>query len=319
MIRNRSAFTLIELLVVIAIIAILVALLLPAVQQAREAARRSSCKNNLKQIALAMHNYHDVYNTLPKCQYARTGGSGDGGRGPFVSILPMMEQSALYDLWNHNQDYHQGGNATPRNTTISAYLCPSDPVIITPGNNYFVSTGSHARPWDLQANGAFTRQADKKFRDITDGTSNTLLLSERIKGDGVTRDNYRAVVAGSWIFANVDFPTFAELNALIAVATTPTGGGALECGRIWAATTPGMMSFSSAAPPNWSEGSFAKDGAGPGRCVDRDAIMVATSQHKGGVQVALVDGSTRFVSENIDLVTWQRLGNRQDGQVVGEF
>src|SRR5690606_10195612 len=124
--QKHKGFTLIELLVVIAIIAILVALLLPAVQQAREAARRSSCKNNLKQLGLALHNYHDTYTLFPQGQFYIEGGSSWHGHSGWVSLLPFLEQNAIYDQWNHNLHVYSGTNSSLRQNKLSAFQCPSD-------------------------------------------------------------------------------------------------------------------------------------------------------------------------------------------------
>jgi prepilin-type N-terminal cleavage/methylation domain-containing protein len=160
--RRRSGFTLIELLVVIAIIAILIALLLPAVQQAREAARRSQCKNNLKQLGLALHNYHDVYNAFPQGHaqiQARIPVASYEGRGLWVAILPYIEQTALYNLYNF--DAH-GLAQVPAvlNSKIPAFICPSDRAWTASnygGVNYGGSVGSTPNFWGNSSNGIIAR------------------------------------------------------------------------------------------------------------------------------------------------------------------
>ena len=133
MFRTRRGFTLIELLVVIAIIAVLIALLLPAVQQAREAARRTQCKNNLKQLGLALHNYHDVFNRLPMSQYVIPTGMPQAGllqRTWTRRILPFLDQATIYNQWNWTQGYAVGTNLTLIATPLAVFKCPSSPVPI---------------------------------------------------------------------------------------------------------------------------------------------------------------------------------------------
>ncbi len=198
---RKSGFTLIELLVVIAIIAVLIALLLPAVQQAREAARRTQCKNNLKQIGLALHNYHDAFETFPMgyCA-AMTYGSGsipggddtDNGWGWSALILPQLDQAPLYNQFNFGQPIK---NFPAIQTSIAAYLCPSDltpggPVTIVNSTGTLVTTaavssyaavcgGDETGTADLTGLGAFYRNSRVRMADITDGTTHTILVMER--------------------------------------------------------------------------------------------------------------------------------------------
>lgn len=205
--RQRPAFTLIELLVVIAIIAILIALLLPAVQQAREAARRSQCKNNLKQIALALHNYHDTFGVFTPGMIGPQAYTDMGPNGVFrlgwgPLLLPYLEQSALYNQIAPFVDGTANASGSPATwpgastTRIPVHLCPSDPNkkknrgFTSSGSstartfsNYAgnmgstgIHNGSHNRATDL--NGIFFAMSDVSMRDILDGTSNTLLLGE---------------------------------------------------------------------------------------------------------------------------------------------
>lgn len=328
--KSRGAFTLIELLVVIAIIAILVAILLPAVQQAREAARRSSCKNNIKQIALAMHNYHDVFSTLPRAHFDIAGQNSWHGHSAFVSILPQMEQNNVFQQWDMNSTYSAGANQDERRTRIPAFRCPSDIDYPSaePGNNYSVCGGSTINIWSNASNGAFSRKQDHPFRDVIDGTSQTLMMSEHLVGDDIqasvsNTDIVRAETSemdGS-VIADLDFITQAELQSVGATCDSkdPTEQvSRSRCGRNWAAPYPGQTMINTAATPNWQHRTCAR-GGNFGLCADRSGIFPARSRHAGGVQGALVDGSVRFFSENIDLVTWQRLGARNDGLVVGEF
>ncbi|MCA8988488.1 MAG: DUF1559 domain-containing protein [Planctomycetaceae bacterium] len=326
----RRGFTLIELLVVIAIIAILVALLLPAVQQAREAARRSSCKNNLKQIGLALHNYHDTYRVFPPGYVHRVGTVGQENKwGWGAHILPFIEEAALYDALeisngnNDLDDFDNPGLATE--SVIDTYRCPSDPapdVNTRRGTrstsnyvgNYMVDTGDvntgltptqpDSPTSHTDRNGIFAANTKIKIRDITDGTSNTLLVGER-----------------AW-----------ELNI-------PNGGKAGCDAAVWAGANAGNANgnheFNSTSNEAKGSGILAVTGAGINnisvfgdtQTAQNICAITYSSQHKGGAQFVLCDGSVRFLSENIDLnftnntvdSTFERLAQRNDGQVVGEF
>ncbi|MBX3439576.1 MAG: DUF1559 domain-containing protein [Planctomycetaceae bacterium] len=318
--RQKRGFTLIELLVVIAIIAILIALLLPAVQQAREAARRSQCMNNIKQICLALHNYLDVHlafpqaMTLDKTLHADPhGGSlAESQWGWSVAILPFLEQGNLYERLNPTSNMLKDVFLDPNRvnlllTPLSVYLCPSDP---EPGVNrnrpfqakaggvllgidglpqdYFVGKNNYpGNNGDDDQTGIFESGSNKvvRLRDITDGTSNSILIGERksLKGQ------WAAVWPG------------AEL----------LGGGVTNvwglCGKTQFRMNDGMA----------------------GGTTDPDPKLAFGSQHTGGAQFGFCDGSARFISENISWEfteadtppkgVYNRLGNISDGLVVGEF
>ncbi|HEV7282513.1 MAG TPA: DUF1559 domain-containing protein [Pirellulaceae bacterium] len=187
--RSRSAFTLVELLVVIAIIGVLVALLLPAVQYAREAANRMSCGNNLKQIGLAMHNYHDVHRRLPPGWIGATDNpASPSGWGWASMILPQMEQGPLYDQIDFNLPVAHAANSDVRSVVIPSFLCPSDGSeeqwehdgLTFARSNYVASFGTfEIEEAPANGDGVFYRLSKTKFASITDGLSNTLLVGER--------------------------------------------------------------------------------------------------------------------------------------------
>ena len=317
-IANRSGFTLIELLVVIAIIAILVALLLPAVQQAREAARRSSCKNNLKQLGLALHNYHDTFNVFPPASVRRNVTLANHGIdhwstsmiGWQARILGFMEQSALYDLVDWEREPGSGGtnNNTARATEVAAYRCPSDPgnrgttgSTANAPTNYVAcianATGYEAggNLWQNNGRSVLFQNSAVPMAYITDGTSNTMMIAECLVG-------FRGITV------NASPSNSASSTCDTSVTTTNTLRGSswfmADNIRNWSFTT--LLSPNSPV----QECSNSTGGA---------ALLASRSQHKGGVQIVLADGAVRFVSENINLGTWQNLGHKSDGNVLGEF
>jgi len=323
---RRKGFTLIELLVVIAIIAILIALLLPAVQQAREAARRSQCKNNLKQLGLAMHNYLDTHGVFP---YASTFSDAASGadRGEtylranakscwFQQILPFIDQAPLYNQFDFNRDINDnnGNRALITDKFFSVATCPSNPLASNgrrvDGTNFAdVSVGTQsgmyrpsagpdrndggAKDCNMQtfcwkdsggvqggwrrphqnpsgSRGMFCRGVSNfSTRDVTDGTSNTIMIGE----------------------AKPHFNQF---------------------GSIWAINVPNnhfhlKINSSFLASREVDESVGWQDATG------------YASYHEGGAQFMLVDGSVHFISENIDYETYCNLGDRRDGVPIGEF
>jgi prepilin-type N-terminal cleavage/methylation domain-containing protein len=309
---NRRGFTLIELLVVIAIIAILIALLLPAVQQAREAARRTECKNNLKQMGLALHNYHDTFSGFP---YGEMNGSGQAGtdspgirnQNGLVMLLPYIEQANLYSGLDFSSTFGKynntsapvlvptGANLAAKAVKMKAFICPSDNGIqftnddptyygcgtsgISYKSSYGLSVNATHQPglWSGQgstARTAFGGNSYSNIRDFTDGTSNSALVIENVF-------TCRSGQIAPWACAQ------------------HAGTGTRLLGGInkWLQVSTGISI--------------------PGRVENYN--VNASSLHVGGCQVLLGDGGVRFLSENTNLLTLQNLAYISDGQVLGEF
>ncbi|MBC7351906.1 MAG: DUF1559 domain-containing protein [Thermogutta sp.] len=314
--RGRG-FTLVELLVVIAIIGILIALLLPAVQAAREAARRSQCTNNLKQLGLALHNYHDVHNRFVPLKAGTTGASpwDDNNNGQLCGLIPLtpfLEQRALWDAITAGGTLDNGtptkpfGPAAwrtdywPFRQQVPTLLCPSDPAYGKKSsgeqgfNNYHFNVGDHINrnAYDRPNRGPFAHFYWASFSDITDGSSNTFGMIERsiytktgaIRGDGVAN------------LAGID------QNPTLCLATKGQNGmyasgytlhSEKVVGRRWADGRPYWNGVTTVLPPNspsclgtansWEWGIFSP-----------------SSYHPGGVNALLMDGSVRFISETID-------------------
>jgi prepilin-type N-terminal cleavage/methylation domain-containing protein len=288
LVRNRHSrgFTLIELLVVIAIIAILIAMLLPAVQQAREAARRTQCKNNLKQIGIAMHNYHDVYSSFPM-------GANRQVYGPLVAILPYIEAANLQNLYDFDRYYSDSANRPAIDTQVQTYLCPTmvlrrsipEQSCNEPGapTSYGCSMGTHNGA-AARSNGmfvgydGFSSPKPVKIRDVTDGTSSTILCGE----------------------FNFQMEDYLWSSFTCAALSGETRWGAHR----WAPGYPGVSLGSTSGDFNVN------------LSANRETWR---SDHVGGAQFLLTDGSCRFVSENIDAATLDFLSARNDGNVIGEF
>ncbi|MFO1005306.1 MAG: DUF1559 domain-containing protein [Planctomycetaceae bacterium] len=308
---RARGFTLIELLVVIAIIAVLIALLLPAVQQAREAARRAQCKNNLKQIGLAIHNYESTHTVFPP---------GAMGYplvwGPHAHLLPYLDQAPLKNLIDPNYAPTHATNDDKTKTIIPAYLCPSDSGAI-PGNvygssNYGFNTGSGTVNWGntrTGGDGVFYVYSKHGFRDLTDGVSNTAAVSETILGSGST-------TAGPTPLDRVkqQFKLTAS-SAHPSDSTCDTGtGGNFDGFRAnkWAIGHAGDTLYNHSMTPNNSKWDCTNS-------FYSEARMAARSMHVGGVNLLLCDGSARFISNITDLGIWRGLSTRSGGEVFGEF
>ncbi|MFO0901864.1 MAG: DUF1559 domain-containing protein [Pirellulales bacterium] len=314
--RHRAGFTLVELLVVIAIIGILVALLLPAVQAAREAARRMQCSNNLKQLALAVHNYHDTYNSFPYAYQQNV--------SLHARLLPYMEQSNVAALITYDLPWNDPANAVALNTKVAAFVCPSDvnrlPTNLGATNNYYGNIGttilyrapstnpSNSNYGFPPHNGAFSDGLAVRFADILDGTSNTALFSEKNRGDGsngISSPESDTYQPGT-------YPATADqaMADCLAVNTADLSKqGYSNVGAPWIQPYHSTSVYYHTLPPNTRSCMYP-----PGRIA-----TTAGSRHPGGVELAMCDGSVRFISKTINLQTWRALGSRDLSDVPGDF
>jgi prepilin-type N-terminal cleavage/methylation domain-containing protein len=323
--RYRAAFTLVELLVVIAIIGVLVALLLPAVQAAREAARRMSCQNNVKQIGLALHNHHDVYGTFPAGGVTNGPCCGTESGGTWtIFILPYLEQKNLYERYDFTKTNENAANAFVRTQHVKTYSCPTDPLIrqlLVPASgpgqvaNLQYATGSYramagvtdglrwfdaecGRSAPLQQRGILHSTSDpmsppafpggytappygkERMANITDGTSNTLMVGEYYTGPKSTprRSTFWAYTYTSFNQSEVVLPPqsrqlFADYNRCDSFSSTSVGGGN-PCKRAWGSYHPNSISFVNG------------------------------------------DGSIRSISTNIDMIVFAALATIENGETI---
>lgn len=292
---QRSGFTLIELLVVIAIIAILIALLLPAVQQAREAARRTTCKNNLMQISLALQNYEMAFEVLPAGVYNQTGPIKNEPKGYDMGwlggLMPFVDQAIVYRHIDFKQSVYAEANYEVRKRPLSVLSCPSDPkgpLLEVPiddnlqlfQTNYAACYNANEAPIDVNNSGVMFLNSSITYDQITDGSSNTIFIGEHLYDDtnlgwlSGTRASLRNT--GS---INKDLPGY-------------SGN--------WRSNNPSIPVEEKPVDPLLNVGGFG-------------------SYHVGGAHIGLGDGSVRFISENIDPDLLEQLGNRGDGKLMDPF
>ncbi|WP_165232721.1 DUF1559 domain-containing protein [Aquisphaera insulae] len=333
---EHRAFTLIELLVVIAIIAVLIALLLPAVQSAREAARRIQCTNNLKQLGLGIHNYESIAGTLP------IGGVIDTRPTAFAAwvgwsvhsrLLPLMEQGPMFNSINFTLPYSRADNYTVASATVSSLICPSEKdTEPTPASSFFnapkavTNYGVNLGDWYVfnpggpQTRGVFSPNLSRRFASFTDGLSNTVLIAE-VK---VRNPEYNCVPG----LANINNPVSVPDPTADPYVVAPEYGG--SCGAVGQAHTAWVdgnaqeTGMTHAWPPN--KVIMGKKGEGDldlqgtpffrGGANATFAAITSRSYHPGGVNALLGDGSVRFIKSSIAGTVWRGLGTVSGGEVI---
>ncbi len=328
---NRRGFTLIELLVVIAIIAILVSLLLPAVQQAREAARRTHCRNNLKQIGLALHNYLDVNTRFPPSFVSdiATVDTTGGDWSVQARLLPFLEQANLYAIGDFSQSYEDPVNEGIAGQRVTTFLCPdeiNDKARTSGGTaiHYPLSYGYNGGTWNVwdnasqrPGNGAFAPNVSFRPRDFTDGMTNTMAFMEVKAYTPYNRDGD---------FGTATLPTGpADVQALVDMGgTNKADSGHTE----WVDGRVHQSGATAALPPNseliipggtTNEGDYTSCREDKPCTTPTYAAVTSRSYHPGIVQVLLMDGSVQTVSDSIDLQTWRNAAQRNDGNVPDAF
>jgi prepilin-type N-terminal cleavage/methylation domain-containing protein/prepilin-type processing-associated H-X9-DG protein len=371
--RRRLGFTLIELLVVIAIIAVLIALLLPAVQAAREAARRAQCTNNMKQIGLALHNYHTGMDRFPMAVsknplWGAGDTDGDWGYGRWTGwsaqalLLGYMDQMPLYNAANFALGPGAGGgmlgsmpNSTVYNTVINSFLCPSDPnADFDRSNSYYASIGSTTYESPITTPGMFAVWTCYGLRDCTDGSSNTIAFAEGLTGQdnaGFGYGTQQNTASGTAYRGNVvtsannpgtggqgsDDPLgyygtscqflYASANAAAVLAGLQSCAAAWNSagasyssmrGFCWADANGGWTYANIIQTPNHDSifpGGGCRFGSGPSG-IDSSFSYAVSSNHPGGANILMTDGSVRFIKDGVSRLTWWALGTRNGGEVI---
>jgi prepilin-type N-terminal cleavage/methylation domain-containing protein/prepilin-type processing-associated H-X9-DG protein len=322
----RRGFTLVELLVVIAIIGVLVALLLPAVQAAREAARRGQCQNHVRQVVLAAHGYHDTMQRFP------AGWCRPHNASAICSLLPYLEQGNRANTFDWTQDINGAAtNAAARSQDVKVYMCPSDQGIgrfftgtsgtqgaePTGRNNYMPNMGNRANFAEVdngvrqRANGIFYRNSKVRLAEITDGTSNTALFSECQRGPVVAPSAGQDLLVstevefGAWDGSpNVDVQRPTQCESRTANTAKYRGGQYYRGGVIWTGF------YNHTLTPNFKgRDCYRSSGLDSGH-------YAARSYHPSSVNVGMCDGSIRVANDSIDLVVWRAAGSVGDGETA---
>lgn len=334
--RGRPGFTLVELLLVIAIIGILVALLLPAIQMAREAARRAQCSNHLKQIGLAMHNYADTYRgMLPNAGWA--GAVYPSDYSPLAKLLPYCEQASLQDLVDFSIDMgHVGRTDLPvalrpaAATPVPFFFCPSDgegprhdmtlpsgAVIAVAGSNYAMNHTSGLdgifNPGFGATDGLCWVGAEVRWASILDGTAHTLAFTESLRGPG---DSPALTPAPDVQLYRARAPATSAL-----AATAETGGLAAVLPSVtgWDGTRLSFWLRACAPTGPLINGRFTPNCPVPDLTGGSAKVTAARSRHPGGVNICLCDGSVRFVGDSVEKATWFALWTRAGGEVLAKY
>jgi prepilin-type N-terminal cleavage/methylation domain-containing protein len=302
---SRRGFTLIELLVVIAIIAILIALLLPAVQQAREAARRTQCKNNMKQLGLALHNYHDVSNYFP-LNSAYAAGQPVMNRSGFVGMLPFIDQAPMYNQMNMSLKGTVAPNLAFTQQPLPALICPSDKTGVKVDHNGFDQSPGNSAQFGPMAPGDYAFC----FGDYVNSSTSTGAVRVPNYADGVVENGRGMFSRGNWSCRIGDVKdgtsnTFAMGECIGYWCPWQTGWAH----QVWA-TTAQSINFQNAFLRAQNAGATYQNS---------DYCIAFRSQHVGGAHFLMGDGTVRFVSENINGLTYNALGSRNGKETVGEF
>jgi prepilin-type N-terminal cleavage/methylation domain-containing protein/prepilin-type processing-associated H-X9-DG protein len=352
--RPGHGFTLVELLVVIAIIGILVALLLPAIQAAREAARRTECTNKLRQLAVAALNYESAKKEFPlgRKKGRITNQDGDAVNvsqwGHLALILPYAEDEAVHALIDFTQPTADNEMSKQR---IDSFLCPSDGedrmnnATCSAGGDWLnagrsnyhgnggsdtgqtISVSNPSPPpreptnlelqWREQNNGIFVTNRAIKIRQVTDGTSHTAMYSEAIRGDG---DDFQIEVPGDWFRIPGTGQTAQQVYDRCIATNSTTGSGQFPCrGRNWVHGDYTTTRYTHIMPPN---GKSCSQTAGSFNAIsmnEHGSATTASSRHPGGVNVAMADSSVQFVADEVDPASWWALGSSNNSDFIGDF
>jgi prepilin-type processing-associated H-X9-DG protein len=303
---HRRGFSATDLLVVIAIIAILIALLLPAVQKAREAARRTQCSNNLKQIGLALHNYHDTYRTFPAGHYSPPGDRMGRHIGTFCGLLPYVEQEAVYNQINLHLSPEHPANITARQAVVQTFLCATDPAPKTKfgASNYaFLAGSTPSIGWDgrdqkNQPNGMFFQISNVHLARVTDGLSNTIATMEITRGQDQMNNPVRAYAS---------FP--GPLPAAVDMNADRGDKRLFDRGSSWMSGGFLQTLITMTLPPNSKDFDLSYG-------IMEGGLSSSRSFHPGGVNVLFCDGSVQFLSNGVDFKNLQAMATRNGGEVV---